>query len=154
MSQHRRFASVTCDACNSARVEGNVLARTEQEAVDVIEVVAHARGWYVDPLLSERICARCRTEAADGTPVVRVEGHDLIGEGAPYKTRAGKAVPARAGWRSGGTDGRGFCVCSCGERSTVMRTGADRREWHRAHRFKIGYVEQVLQRRLERGWGW
>ena len=71
----------------------------------------------------------------------RLHGHSLLNEGAPFASRRPNAPGAqRVGKRwferlhRRGTGGEGVGVCSCGESSFVLRSGAARQHWHRGHK--------------------
>lgn len=60
----------------------------------------------------------------------RVPGHTLWYEGAPHDDNG-----RRRGWQ--GTHGQGRGVCSCGERSDVLTSGYQRKQWHREHKAAV-----------------
>lgn len=64
---------------------------------------------------------------------LRVAGHTLQAEGAAYEQRASSAQWWRVTWL-GGTGGVGRGLCSCGDVSEVLDSGAARRAWHRTHK--------------------
>lgn len=64
---------------------------------------------------------------------LRVEGHTLVGGGAPF-TDQGNRVARDRHWGAGG-QGRGRC--SCGVLSEVLPTKAKRMRWHREHKAAV-----------------
>jgi hypothetical protein len=62
---------------------------------------------------------------------MRLAGHTLASEGAPY-TRLMSGKPFRI--NGTGTGGLGCALCSCGRMSKALSSGAQRRDWHYNHK--------------------
>ena len=66
-------------------------------------------------------------------PGTRLSGHGLRSEGKPYEE------DGRGGTRRADVYGEpdGFGLCSCGERSGVLGSDADRKRWHKKHKEQV-----------------
>jgi len=62
----------------------------------------------------------------------RLAGHELAYEGAPFN-----AKKQRTNWLMQGVRGVGRGLCSCGELSDNLPSGAQRKAWHREHKNTI-----------------
>lgn len=71
---------------------------------------------------------------AAAVPSVRLSGHELLSEGAPFVKEGRHSHLARSSYGTGGT-GRG--KCSCGALSEVLDSGTKRKAWHRGHKDEI-----------------
>jgi hypothetical protein len=69
------------------------------------------------------------------TEQLLVPGHTLVGEGAPHMWNGRRYEVIHA--RGFGTAGEGKALCSCGETSRVLKTGAARKAWHREHKLIV-----------------
>ena len=78
-----------------------------------------------------------------------VPGHYLVAEGAAFEDPYGTGT-FNYRVRGNSVSGRGVGKCSCGERSEVLDSGAQRRLWHRDHKNDI-LGEQVLEEIRECG---
>jgi hypothetical protein len=71
---------------------------------------------------------------------VRVPGHELQAEGAPFRSdpKGANITEGRRRWRLVTTsDPKGVGVCSCGAFSPTGLSGRGRKQWHREHKATV-----------------
>ena len=71
---------------------------------------------------------------------MRVRGHGLQNEGAPYLADESGGW-SRVGLRWMGVSGTGRGICSCGKASPIFDSAHQRKKWHRAHKEEMSRQE-------------
>lgn len=71
---------------------------------------------------------------------MRLAGHELQREGAPYVKQGRRTFLANP--TSWSTSGQGRALCSCGWTSPVLNTGAARKAAHRSHKREMAEVQE------------